>query len=1710
MKKNRLLVLLLFAVFFMATTTLNAQTTTTIDVGDDTWVSQEEPDANKGDAGADMQVSMDAANSKTYETYIKFDLSSLNGFVTNAVLKIRADQKGDAGWTDLDKQTIQVYACWDDSWTEDALTWNNKPVAKKLLAEIDIIDPSDYISISSSELTQYVNSALLNDKRTSVTFVFKAKDDTPGSRVWISSKEWKKPMLDVTTTEISNTISDGPDDWVNEQDPDAANGGSTDMNDLNVTKITGNSREAYVRFDLSEVTGEVTNAAVMFYGAQKGDDGWSLTENFYVQIVGCDDDAWEEDAITWNTKPEASTSALDEANIITSKWWTFNDPAIAGYINGLIRNGKTSVTFILQGKEETPGSRIWVSSKGWKAPKLQLITEEVESTIQSTNGTWVGKADPDAKHEEEGADMNVMTNGDDIRMGVISFDLTSIPGYSVDDDNVILSDVMLKLRGDQWTGDDHPEFVKLPHFYVEVLGLNDKKAPVNDDELTWNTMPDMEKNLTSNSLATIDVSYSGWYAIASEEITNYVNDAILDRRSSVVFVLRAKDDIANTRAWFSDEQWKKPELHFNASVTDNVVIVEDDTWVGQQEPDATHDGETDMQISNNNGNAREAYIKFPIAGIGTAKEVALRLKGAPKDDDDWTPSDHFIAQISGVSDNEWAEADLTWNTKPDAGNAVAQQNVNYSGWHTFTSPALTAYINNAIANGDQYVSFAVQGANETPTERIWLSDKGWSKPALAIVGDAPAEPPADPVIAVASGTYSGQIEVAITSATEGVNIFYTLDGSEPTNASTKYDGMVKLSESVTIKAIAYNGSVPSAAVASAEYTILPAQLKIDVAKDVWVEKQNPDTQHEGGDADMNIVKTDDDERFALISFDVTDITGYVSNASLHLRGDQKVEEGVWSRIDDFFIEVYAVYDEEWTGDVSVTWNNKPDTDQLLGEENIKTSGWHILSSDELAAYVNSIINDDDKDVVSFAVKAKESTPGSRVWISSQEWAGPKLSLTTMEEGTKITVKEDSYVTEAEPNTNHDSSLPDETADMSVTKIEGASRQVYLKFDISQATKASGIALLLKGAQHGKDDFPTTLDHFYVDVYGCDNNVWSELALMWVNKPDISTDVLASTDITSSMWHTFAGDALTQYINSKIEAGEQYVTLAVVGRDNTPDARCWFSDQTWAAPNLRFYFGGSADVAVPVFDPAPGLYPPPSVEVTMTTETDGADIYYTTDGSVPTEEATKYEGPITINEIADGVVSMEFRVVAIKDGMRSYMTEAKYSVGTQQPYHGEPVTVPGTIEAWAYDIGGQDVAYHEDSPDKMGQCGATGVSIQDKRTDNGSIDGCCDEGKGCGIGWGATDEWTEYTISNATEGCFVAQLRYVKASASAASIQIDEYDNDNNLIKNLVPVTELAQNAPDNEWGTNPYDLDLVNLGTVFELSAGTHIIRVTWIDPVWNFVEMEIHPSDCPAQPVTGVSLNTNTLTLASEGTATLTASVKPADAADKTVTWKSSDENVATVDDNGVVTAVAEGEATITVTTNDGDYTAECVVTVKTIEKPVTGVSLDQTQIDLEFNGSVTLTATVEPDDASIKDVTWSSSDEDVASVDQSGVVTWQGDGTATITVTTEDGGFTATCTIQAAVGIEDLAIKALENARLYPNPTRNNLNIELNAENAFDATLYLMDVTGRKLKIHNVEFAPGNNIKSINMSAYKEGIYFIGIIKDNKQVVKRFALIK
>lgn len=226
---------------------------------------------------------------------------------------------------------------------------------------------------------------------------------------------------------------------------------------------------------------------------------------------------------------------------------------------------------------------------------------------------------------------------------------------------------------------------------------------------------------------------------------------------------------------------------------------------------------------------------------------------------------------------------------------------------------------------------------------------------------------------------------------------------------------------------------------------------------------------------------------------------------------------------------------------------------------------------------------------------------------------------------------------------------------------------------------------------------------------------------------------------------------------------------------------------------------------------------------------------------------------------------------------------------------------------------------------------------------------------------------------------------------------------------------------------------------------------------------------------VTSVELNKTKLSLVEGDTETLTATVKPIDATDKTVTWSTSDASIAEVED-GVVVTKQEGKATITATA--GTKSATCKVDVAKRVIPVESIELNKTELALHKGESETLTVTVKPDDATDKTVRWSCSDPYIVEVDQAGKITAMNGGSATVIATVGDK--EASCVVTVTVPVESITLDKTELSMLEGDEMT--LSATVNPSDATDKTV--------TWATSDAEIATVENGK---VSAIKEGVVAI-----------------
>ncbi|NLZ80649.1 MAG: hypothetical protein GX913_02415 [Clostridiales bacterium] len=179
-------------------------------------------------------------------------------------------------------------------------------------------------------------------------------------------------------------------------------------------------------------------------------------------------------------------------------------------------------------------------------------------------------------------------------------------------------------------------------------------------------------------------------------------------------------------------------------------------------------------------------------------------------------------------------------------------------------------------------------------------------------------------------------------------------------------------------------------------------------------------------------------------------------------------------------------------------------------------------------------------------------------------------------------------------------------------------------------------------------------------------------------------------------------------------------------------------------------------------------------------------------------------------------------------------------------------------------------------------------------------------------------------------------------------------------------------------------------------------------------------------QPVTGLTFESEAISMKRGSVIFLKDTIKPDNATDKSLEWSSSDEDVATVDQNGKVTGIESGQAIITVKTLDGsEMVAECVITVL---EPVSGISLSARSRTVEVGSKYTIQPNIAPSNADNKAVTYTSSDPTIATVDAKGVVTGLKSGTTLIVVKTDDRGLLASMTIEVKESVDALSFEDRE----------------------------------------------------------------------------------
>lgn len=832
-------------------------------------------------------------------------------------------------------------------------------------------------------------------------------------------------------------------------------------------------------------------------------------------------------------------------------------------------------------------------------------------------------------------------------------------------------------------------------------------------------------------------------------------------------------------------------------------------------------------------------------------------------------------------------------------------------WRCYTSK------NANLGNGNQtYAFYVLQEDEEEPTQV------------------------ATPTFSLDEGTYEGTQSVTISCSTTGATIYYTTDGGTPSSSSTEYEGAISVSATQTIKAIAIKDGLTNSEVATATYTITegPDETITFAGNTNW--------DIPSGSGNKTVTEGTYTDGTYTIKIAGSTGEGYYINGYLFLgKTGAYVELPEFSNPVEKIVVVgtsggstgvkFNIYDgatavsTEVTGckDVSQEFTitnpeaNKAYKVQVTSNANLQISAIKIYFG-EAPDVATPTISGDVNFVTSTEVSLSCSTNGATIYYTTNG-NDPKTSGAAY--STPFTLNATATVKAAAKVGNDWSAVAEKTFTKvealttmdaifaKATEVGSTATDVYITFNnwVVSGVKNSNVyvtdgtkGLIIYQSSHG----------FAV------GNVLSGTVACKVQLYNGSSEITSLTSSTTGLTVTTGGTVTPVELDaSGIEALTGVNTGSVIkisGECTTSNSKYYIAGVQlyntlfeYTAPTAGKNYNctgvyaqynstkevlprSAADIEeiveegapeAPTFTPAAGTYTEVK-SVTITCTTEGATIYYTTDGTTPTSSSTQYTAAISVGE------TMTIKAIAIKNSLESAVATAAYTINLPEDEN--------TSKTWDLSV----VSCDENPTDELMQWTATYVTMA--------------------IAKGTGTKVTNYYPG--TSGKTYTSTRFYQ-------------NNTLTITPDGKKLTSILFQATSDSYATALINSTWTN-ATAALLDASTpKIVKVTptksgaisaVIGATCGFTQVRIEYQDVPNIPVSGISLDQTSVTLKEGKSIELTATIAPEDAGNQNVTWSSSDENIATVD-GGAVTAVAIGTATITATTVDGGFTATCNVTV-------------------------------------------------------------------------------------------------------------------------------------------------------------------------------------
>ncbi|NJN28310.1 MAG: DNRLRE domain-containing protein [Cyclobacteriaceae bacterium] len=540
-------------------------------------------------------------------SFVKFDISQLKGqVVESATVSIRGSS------ANKEAMQLELYNSKSEEWTRETLTYANKPARDKKIGTYTFGTGSDRKAFDpTTTFLDKLNQALAEGKTTfSMEIRSTAKDTLAYGDTWIGGKKDGfnyGPRLEIQAVPKfgvkNDTLMVLEDVYLAQETPDTNFESSNP--DMHLIKEEGKDKEVYLKFDIQKVKPGIGTATLLVLGNRINPP--NPTDKFVVNIFGTDSDEWAETSATWTNKPASGDSPLASYTIADSSIHAIKSVKLTSYINEALDAGRKYLTLVLKGKSATT-YRAAIYSKD-KIPAA-LALDYADLTKSVVEDSYVLESLPDSIPDT----VTSMRIGKDVansdsRETYLKFDLRNARAGLVT--------ATLNVKSDQ-----EGSMTKLDNFYIGVHGAENNWQ---ETSLKWNNKP-----VVGDMLAKYNITKSAVHQITSAELTNYIKQAISNKAEYVSLAIKGVDDTPGSNAWISDKGWVPATL--NLDYRQVVASPEFVTKPGDYFPSVTVmiNAKTDgsmLYYTIDGGEPTMASLEYTSAGIVLTDSARIKVRG---------------------------------------------------------------------------------------------------------------------------------------------------------------------------------------------------------------------------------------------------------------------------------------------------------------------------------------------------------------------------------------------------------------------------------------------------------------------------------------------------------------------------------------------------------------------------------------------------------------------------------------------------------------------------------------------------------------------------------------------------------------------------------------------------------------------------------------------------------------------------------------------------------------------------------------------------------------------------------------------------------------------------------------------------------------------------------------------------------------------------